>query len=192
MSIAFTGPLLYTTSILAGSNAQFRASLHTLFSTLLPFTPITNGYVYDLASPQGLTAKLRVRDPMVSGQPDLIGLQMTGSSGSPAGIEHYLRAAASRVYQAQFCPCQLLLSVPSSAFAGDNALGLGIPFIPNLSPPSGCAPSLGPGSTVTDAWWSWVFRAGNKRPKTPVASSFANSWSRMAMYRARKSASSKL
>ncbi len=44
-------------------------------------------------------------------------------------------------------------SVPTLP-SGGIALQLGIPFIPNLSPPIGCAPGIGPGPAVTEAWWS--------------------------------------
>ncbi len=156
MSIALATPLAYSPSgIGASTNSLLRSNLHTFLSPLMSWATITNGYAYTLSSPQGLTAKLKVWDDSLAGDPDAVAFQMTSADGVRVGFLHHVRAASSRSFSAHACPCQLLLWVPGigrSAPLG-SAFQCGIPFVYNLSPASACIGPVGPGS-ADEAWWS--------------------------------------
>ncbi len=156
MSIALATPLAYSPSgIGASTNSLLRSNLHTFLSPLMAWSTITNGYSYTLSSPQGLTAKLKVWDDSLAGDPDAVAFQMTSTDGSRVGFLHHVRAASSRSFSAHACPCQLLLWVPGlgRGAALGSAFQCGIPFVYNRTPASACIGPVGPGG-ADEVWWS--------------------------------------
>jgi len=150
MGISLALPISYSTAIRGDSSSHFRADLHTFLDPLMVWSTITSGYVYTLASSQGLGAKLRVWDPALSGLPDAVALQVTSLDSVRQGFIHYLNAT-SVTFAAHGCPCQLLLSTPAQTHT--RAFQCGIPFSYNLAPASACVGPLGPGTTE-ESWWS--------------------------------------
>ncbi len=168
MSIASSlGPIIYTDTARGDTKAHMLTDFGAAFTSAgWAATAIAGGFLYDLASPQGLTCKVKVWD---NGADAHLRVQFFSSDELLAGAIHQLTAVASRVYQVHVNCCQLFVSVPgvSEDATGDvNAMCGGIPFV--------AGECDGPIET-TDAWWSCGQSGG-------ASISFRNAYSQPASW----------
>lgn len=155
MGIILSLPISYSSTVRGDTNAHLRADIHTILSALMPFVAITDGFAYTLTTPNGLTAILRVWNPSLGGAAGVVSFQMTDITNTRVGFEHWIDTGSGHTYRLAACPSQIFLAASGVVRRVDvgNSVAMGIPYVADVSPSSGCVEGIGPGTT-TECWWS--------------------------------------
>lgn len=168
MPIAYSqATVIYTTGLRNDTSAHLRADLDTAFLAagwVHTTNTVSNGWLYQCTSPQGLKANLLVQDTNTAGTGNSILFQMQGTGATNTGWSHTLvcsnaGTAYSPGYQIVVGTCQFFISLPNVSYFNSsdgghsaNAVAGGIPFLP-ASTNTECTVEAN-GTLATELWWS--------------------------------------
>lgn len=149
----------------ASSSFSLRESLHLAAGKAgwRIHTPVLNGYVYDIVSPQPeavniLLAKVRIQDTgRKIGAVNCIDIQFLDYNEDRAGFSHYLRYEPDLTLKLHMTPCQFIVWLPGDTSTIATVVMGGIPWVPplTLSANAGDCSTETPSATFTErAWWS--------------------------------------
>jgi len=132
-------------------------------------TPVTGGFIYTLTSPQGLQARLQVRNlgdsVPFAGTYKYVTLQFLNMTGSVVGFEHKVTTGpgfSAEEYWVLAGICQVFIAIlgnSTSTISGvppdahRTSFAGGIPYIPTPIGPE-CEASSGDAEVTTSIWWS--------------------------------------
>lgn len=142
----------------AANRTVLIAGLHAaLVSAGWSFVPLADGYKYTITSPQGLVAKVTLRDTgrVVGLAPSYpaVDVRFMSEDESLQGPVHALRTQAGHIYQVIVNTCQLWVSWPEHTTGLATMACGGIPFVP-IAFPGECGTNRGSDLITTDIWWS--------------------------------------
>jgi hypothetical protein len=162
LGIAYTETVVFD-SFAGTSSSLLRDGLHTIL-TAAGWTvdaALSNGYMYAIESPQGLTAKVRIQDtgrtiPVTDPDLGCIDFQFLSYDETHEGAVHDIGYGPGRTFQVHANQCQVFISRPSVNNDIGGSVAGGIPHVTldALADQVGaCAFDQGELRT-TQAWWS--------------------------------------
>jgi hypothetical protein len=164
VSIAFSEGSIFYDEIRGDSRANFMTDFLAAAAVCgWSSAAITDGYLFTIASKQGLTAKIKLWDRALPGQ-DELHIQFMSFDTTLTGYRHSIPMTTGRTYLLHMNECQFFLGVPEVEAL--YAVQGGIPFVPDYAADIGdCTDEvfLEASPTITSqAFWSngWTGTSG--------------------------------